>query len=110
MLDKIKAWHIILILIFMICGLSFTVAKYIYAFDQKKADLVLVMNQADQMKVGFASIMRDTIQKRIWTIEDKYGTDCMQMPIDIRNQYRDLQDQLRKKDEEIKVINTKQKK
>jgi len=110
MLDKIKAWHIVLVIIFMIGGLSFTVAKYIYAFDQKKADLVLVMNQADQMKVGFASIMRDTIQKRIWIIEDQYGTDCMKMPLNIRNQYRDLQDQLRKKDEEIKMINSKQKK
>jgi len=110
MLDKIKAWHIILILIFMIGGLSFTIAKYIYAFDQKKADLILVMNQSDQMKVGFASIMRDAIQKRIWTIEDKYGTDCMKMPIDTRNEYRNLQNQLRKKDEEIKMINSKQKK
>jgi len=34
----------------------------------------------------------------------------MKMPLNIRNQYRDLQDQLRKKDEEIKMINSKQKK
>ena len=108
--DLVKTWHVMLLLVILFCGGTFKLVTAIYAFDQKKADLVLVMNQADQMKVGFASIMRDTIQKRIWIIEDQYGTDCMKMPLNIRNQYRDLQDQLRKKDEEIKMINSKQKK
>jgi len=112
MLDKIKAWHIILVIIFMIGGLSFTVAKYIYAFDQKKADKIELVGLSKQFQAFAIDQERAAIQKQIWEIEDRfqcgprYGSSCFVIIQDktISKTLLNLQENLKKKQKSIEGL------
>jgi len=112
MLDKIKAWHIILVIIFMIGGLSFTVAKYIYAFDQKKADKIEVVGLSKQVQAIVIDQERASIQRQIWEIEDRfkcgprYGNTCYVIIQDktIRKSLLNLQEELKKRQSKLNSL------
>ena len=80
--DNIKAWQIILAITMVVVFASIGVGKFIYAFDQKKADKVVVVGLSKQVQAISVDQERAGIQRQIWEIEDRfqcgprYGNHC----------------------------------
>jgi len=80
--DLVKTWHVMLLLVILLCGGTFKLVTAIYAFDQKKADKIELVGLSKQFQAFTIDQERAAIQKQIWEIEDRfqcgprYGNTC----------------------------------
>lgn len=110
--DNIKTWHVIIGIIVILAGVSIGISRFLYAFDQKKADKIEVVMLSNQLRAYTIDQERASIQRQIYEIEDRfhcgprYGSSCFMVIKDqtIKNSLLNLQQQLKKKQEELKRI------
>ena len=97
MFDKLKTWHIILVMIFMLGGA-------VYKFDVCKASKESVEELAGDYKNYKLESYSKHLLQRIWDLERRYPNSYAQMP-----EYRHLKEELRKVDLKIQAYYNRRK-
>lgn len=82
----IKKLSTVIVIIIGLC----TLAGIGYKYDQRlaKADDVKKLDIRLEQKIQSDRVAN--LQERIWSYEDRYGTDCLIMPTNVRAEYRNL--------------------
>ena len=61
-----------------------------YKYDQRLAKAEDVRQLSTRLEQKIQSDRLSNLQERIWSYEDRYGTNCIIMPTSVRTEYRNL--------------------
>lgn len=95
-LGKISASAVGLVALFMIPWSAFEWAEGRYA---SKPHVILVEQRLD---VKIAGDLATYYQRRIWKMEDRHGEGCVKCSVAQRQEYRELKEELRKAQAQVK--------
>lgn len=83
MIKKISTVIVIIIGLCTLVGMG-------YKYDQRLAKAEDVRQLSTRLEQKIQSDRLSNLQERIWSYEDRYGTNCAIMPTNARTEYRNL--------------------
>lgn len=95
MLEKLKANISIILMLFSVFGGVWAANEYLAKADDVKA-------LAHDVQYMRRDLRYNSIQQRLWLLEDRYGIACGQCPQSVKEEYRSLLLELNRLKEDLK--------
>ena len=103
-MEKVSTLIAISIGVTTLVGTAFTVDTR-YAKSNDVEEIMVMVNNVDRrLEIKLKKDRCNSLQERMWKIEDRYGMDVSKMPGEKRDQYRELKKEFDELQLEIKEL------